>query len=921
VKIDKASLHASERPSPHNGNPPQDAQANPQANHKGIWSVSNRRERRAHRILLPASSVALLTLLVLALGVGIVVGRLWPRSSGQPIAALSPLPPTEIPLASPPPPTATATSAEAGDTLETLYIDISPRDMEQLRAKRQEALELGILLAANGDYVPAAMRLGHEEIPVELRLKGDWINHIAHDKWSFRVRTVGENYVYGMQRFSLHDPSMRSYLNEWLFLENMRSEDVLAVGYRFVHLVLNGEYKGIYALEEGFSKELFESQQRREGLIIRYDEDLVWEYRAFYDDQLIPRGVNEFYIIDEFQSGQIESNPALAAQRDAAVGMLRALWTGERNAAEVFDLTRMGWFLALSDLWSAPHGLIWHNLRYYYNPITALLEPIAFDSDALAGELDMAGLPQEVFYNDPYLMAAYVQALERISQPGYVEALETELGAPYETLRAALEPEFGADLLEEPWDLLRGRQALIRQVLDPYQTVYAYVQRPLSESQLLVDVGNLLELPLEIVGLEVNGQLVPATPEWVRAESIDLLVPPPSTDPDALILRPLAATATSMPYVHLQIPKSEFPNLATEEIQIVTRLWGSAKEHKDPVLPGYTVPRANGPIPEMPTVSQVLALHPYLEHDLDNQMLFVDGGTWDIIGNLILPAGYGLRLAPGTTLRFGRDNFLLSSGPLDFQGTEEEPILLQPVTASASGSDADQWRGIVVLSASSPSIWNYVTVERTAAIDQDGWTLTGGTTFYESPIRLTHSRIVESRAEDGINVVRARFEFADCEFSSSISDAFDADFSQGTVSDCNFHDTGGDGIDISGSDVEVQRVRMLNIGDKGISVGEASRLKANDTHFENVGMGVVSKDLSHATLRNAVIINAHVAGLAAYEKKGAYGPASMVADHVSFSDIPPERQTLIQTGSWIVLDGKRLDGTDIDVDALYQQQP
>jgi hypothetical protein len=921
VKIDRASLHTSERPNPHENNPPPDTQAEPQANHKGTWLARERRELRTGRIRLPASFVALLTLLVLALGAGIVVGRLWPRSSGQSIAALSPLPPTEIPFASPPPPTATATSREAGDTLDTLYVDISPGDMEQLRAKRQEALELGILLAANGDYVPAAMRLGHEEIPVELRLKGDWIDHIAHDKWSFRVRTVGDNYVYGMQRFSLHDPSMRSYLNEWLFLENLRGKDVLAVGYRFVHLVLNGEYKGIYALEEGFSKELFESQQRREGLIIRYDEDLVWEYRAFYDDQLIPRGVNEFYIIDEFQSGQIDNNPALAAQRDAAVGMLRALWTGERNASDVFDLAKMGWFLALSDLWSAPHGLIWHNLRYYYNPITALLEPIAFDSDALAGELDMAGLPQEVFYDDPYLMAAYVQALESISQPGYVEALETELGTAYETLRAALEPEFGADVLEEPWDLLRSRQALIRQVLDPYQTVYAYVQRPASESQILVDVGNLLELPLEIVGLEVDGQLVPARPEWVAAESIDLLVPPPSTNPAGLILRPLAPTTTSMPYVHLHIPTAEFPDSTVDEIQIVTKLWGSAKEHKDPVLPGYTVPRADGPIPDMPTVSQVLVLHPYLEHDLDNQMLFIDGGTWDVVGNLILPEGYGLRLAPGTTLRFGRDNYLLSSGPLDFQGTDEEPILLEPIPSGASGNDADQWRGIVVLSAGSPSIWNYVTVERTAAIDQDGWTLTGGTTFYESPIRLTHSRIVDSRAEDGINVVRARFEFADCEFSNSISDAFDADFAQGTVTDCSFHDTGGDGIDVSGSDVEVQRVSMLNIADKSISVGEASHLRASDTRFENIGMGVVSKDLSHVTLRDAAIINAQVAGLAAYEKKAAYGPASMTADHVSFSDTPPERQTLIQTGSWIVLDGKRLDGTDIDIDSLYQQQP
>jgi hypothetical protein len=862
----------------------------------------------------------LVALLILAFGAGVLVTRFFTSVPLSPAPTLQPLPPTPLPPSPTPPATPTATAPDAGDALETLYIEIAPADFARIEAKRKEALRLGILLAADADYVPATVRVGQsptQAVPVELRLKGDWTDHFAYQKWSFRVRTLGEHYLFGMRVFSLQDPSTRTYLNEWAFMQNLYLEDVLAVRYRFVQVVLNGEPQGIYALEEGFSKELFEAQERREGLIIRYDEDLVWEYRAFYEDQLIPRGVDKFYIIDEFQSGRIDADPLLSAQRDAAVGLLRGLWTGERNAAEVFDLEAMGKFLALSSLWRAHHGLIWHNLRYYYNPVTGWLEPIAFDAHPLPSPSSYGriGLPQGAFYRSPRLKAAYVRQLERISQPGYVEALEAQSGAEFEALRVALEPEFGPDVLSPPWDVLRRRQELIRQVLNPYQMVYVYVQHPSSgqTTTLHVDVGNLLGLPVEVVGFEVNGALSPARADWVAPESGDLVVPAPAESPDALILRSLDLQATHMPYVHLNVPRSALSLSGTPgvpEFAIVTRLWGLTTTLTRTVLPGYTPPLTQGPLPEVPTVAQALAQHPYLERVNGENTLCIASGTWDVEGDLVLPAGFGLRLEPGTILRFGRDNHLLASGPLDFQGTADAPILLQP--------SADRWRGVVVLQAGVPSTWNYVTVERASALDRGGWTLTGGITFYESPIRLNRCRILDSQAEDGINVIRTQFTFLQSEFGPAISDGFDADFAQGIVEECAFHDTGGDAIDVSGSDVQVHHVRLLDISDKGISVGEASWLTAQDVYIENADFGVVSKDLSRATLEDGTIVGVRIAGLAAYIKKPNYGPATLTASDITFVDVPPQRRTLVQTGSWIDLEGRRIWGVDVDVEALYQ---
>ena len=102
-------------------------------------------------------------------------------------------------------------------------------------------------------------------------------------------------------------------------------------------------------------------------------------------------------------------------------------------------------------------------------------------------------------------------------------------------------------------------------------------------------------------------------------------------------------------------------------------------------------------------------------------MLRISPGVWNIEKDPVLPDNFGLYVGPGTTLRFAPDAILLARGPLVFQGTAEEPIILGP-----SGTS---WAGIVVLEAEEPSFWRHVLVEITNGIERGGWILTGGITF------------------------------------------------------------------------------------------------------------------------------------------------------------------------------------------------
>lgn len=872
----------------------------------------------------------LLTLALIAIVTGGIILQIWRVDAPAGGSALSPAAPAPFTPTAPPPETPTATAPEPSISLETLYIDIAPDDLAQLEAKRAEALESWILLTSDEDFVPATLRLGETQYAADIRLKGDWADHIAHDKWSFRIELRGDEYLHGMQVFSIHDPSARVYLNEHLFFKNLSYEDVLGVRYDFLRIVLNGEYKGIYALEEGFAKELLEFQQRRESVIIRYAEDLLWQAWAAYDDNVVPPGLTSFYLIDDFNSAQIDSSPTLSAQRDTAIRLLRGFTTGELPATEVFDLERMGKFLALSDLWSTLHGLKWHNLRYYYNPVTSRLEPVAFDNAPFSPELDFddVGLDSESFYHDPHLQAAYARALWEVSQPSYLTTLEERLEPEYERLRAELEPEFGEAVLAAPWDLLWRRGDLNRQRMSPIQTAYAYRVAPVDltamsipSDTVVLEIGNLLDLPVEIVGIRVGelsttaqqaAEMAAPTTAWVDPTSWSYIVPPIAGNPESIVLRALEQDQAALPYVRLTTPLRA---PAGTDIQLLTRVWGLTRTLTQTVISSYVLPAAQSPRPTTPSLDTVLKRHPYLQPATEPNWLTIPEGVWEISGTLTLPSGYGLQLGPGTTLEFDEDGFLLASGPLLFLGTAEAPVVLKPY--------GETWLGIAVLDAGAPSLWQYVTIENTNAIQHEGWTFTGGVTFHRSSVHISHVHFAGTRAEDALNIIRTTYEIIDTEFSNTASDAFDGDFTTGTIERCIFTDIGADGIDVSGSDLTVQNVRFYNLGDKGLSIGEASHATAQGITATGAAFVAVSKDASSLTITSVSARDITVAALAAYTKKSAYGPATMTVDNIDFGNAPPERQTLVQTGSHIDLNGQRIWGIDIDVDALYeaQQQP
>ena len=75
-----------------------------------------------------------------------------------------------------------------------------------------------------------------------------------------------------MEEFSVQKPITRNYTYEFIFHKFLKFNNLISLKYSFVNFYMNDSDQGIYAVEEGFAKELIERNKRRNGPIFGLEE-------------------------------------------------------------------------------------------------------------------------------------------------------------------------------------------------------------------------------------------------------------------------------------------------------------------------------------------------------------------------------------------------------------------------------------------------------------------------------------------------------------------------------------------------------------------------------------------------------------------------------------------------------------------------
>ncbi len=860
--------------------------------------------------------------------------------------------------------------------LKKININIALDEFNGLKAQRESALEKGVFFNEDqeGNF-KAKLDYRGQKLSAKIRLKGKLKDHwIDSKKWSLRV-TVKDGNLDGLTRFSIQHPKTRNYHYKELIQHISEVMGVMHPKTFFAKVLINGDSIGIMEIEEHFDSQTPAIHQRPSGFLFKQEGEDAGGYShsspegTFFNNTL-------FYQLNDVDRVNTQLYKKQKDDYWLALGLFKEFTIGNMPASDVFDIENIAKSLAVISFFNAPHALVPGNLYFYFNPVTKKFEIIPNEYEAATTMYEFMRIANLGYYDyvvwldvfekivtDPLFHVAFKthsqkltdyvnnnsKALNDSSEESLkvlrkefhflpripIEALIKDQNKKMELIKAGAffnhskTPVYIADRIKELEKINFNKPTPLN------KKIALYLER--TGSGVKIEIFN--RLPQDTIlgtfytgvncirGSDTHKPEAPSRDscEVVRAHGITL--PPGAEIKNTAnifhLVQPLksASRTVVIPDVnegdtfHLFLPHPSDETTFVEGVILVS------DDHILQMTPAF--PYKNFPNPpsidahplKADSLDALLTTYPFLTYDEVAKIVHVAAGEWALDAFVILPVGVGLHVSEGTHITFAKEAGILLKGRLEINGSADKIVVLK------AANPEEGWRGVTVLQANNaedaePSLVQHTIFENTKYAQHKAWITTGGVTFYESDVNLTHTVFEGSQAEDALNIVRSHFSLEHLDFRNVRSDAFDADFTKGSITQSSFDNIGGDGIDFSGSDITADHLKFSNVHDKAISVGEASQFKGNHMYVTNSGTGVASKDGSQSIIENATFDNIAQAAMMAYIKKSEYGGGKIFAQNIKFES--HENAIVAQKKSFISIDGIEIKTRKINIDKLYK---
>ena len=494
--------------------------------------------------------------------------------------------------------------------------------------------------------------------------------------------------------------------------------------------------------------------------------------------------------------------------------------------------------------------------------------------------------------DDPVFMEAYGRAMEEITQRDYLYHILDDPEIPEKV--AILQQEFG----DYAWDpqILKHNRHIMRLALFPDRCLNVFLEKH-EDNQIHLSIENYGKFPVEILGLQKKEAKVFGRP------SEKTIIWPKTRE---TVIIPLEAEYQRL-FVSKKNKRTVFD--PAKDIPKVSLLWKTLG----------TTPVEEADITLWQNRQQLFADNDlfrkkpnyqefeFLEVNEEDKIIRLKPGKWTLRKELIIPEGYLFTAGPGCTLEmFSYHAKIISFSALRFEGSPQEPVQIQSSTRKG--------QGILVLETADTSILKHCSFSYLSNPNSPTWAITGAVNFYQAPVKLSHCIFANNQSEDALNIIRTNFTMEEVLFSDIYSDAFDGDFVTGNIKNCTFSQLGNDAIDVSGSEIFVSNVDIMDAGDKGLSAGEASQLNAKNISIVNCEIAVASKDRSELIATNLILRNNRL-GFTAFQKKPEFGPSLITVLETQLSN--NEVNYLIEENSSLNLNGQTVETTTGVIDRLY----
>ena len=629
-----------------------------------------------------------------------------------------------------------------------------------------------------------------------------------------------------MEEFSIQKPITKNYAYEFLFHKLLKKSNNLYLKYFPINLYFNDENRGVFAIEESFSKELLERQKKRNGPIFSLNEDIgEWYPNVNYELY------SESYWISQY--------PKLT---ESAFSILNKVKDNENLDIEnYFDIDRWASYFAVIDLLGSYHGSLPKSVRLYFNPTTSKFEPIGYDAHFGAGDFSnfiLADLLQEKRSNCIYIceeydwyfkffklkngqlnfsfLEKYIYYLELYSSDKFINEFLVEINDELNNFNLSVYSETSKV------------DKISRKGLGPY----------LYDDQIIFKRANLIKQRINSIKIN-NLKISLKNKELIFKDNYsNFPVKITSTDCDNGVDEEFYLAGNMTIEWHKGCKK-----IVIEEYE------------ETPIFVKEDITMSKKKIINIEKDFINLASHPAVEKKSKNN--FIISENLILKKNTYIKKNQNFIINNNVVLKLINNSVLFVKGNINFNGIKEKEIF---VKSDGTGS--------IIFANNNVKIKN-TNFENLGYPKLEQYSLFGGLNFIKSNVILENVTIQKSNSEDAINFINSQSVLKNIFLQNIRSDAIDIDFGSSEFEKINCLEVRNDCFDISGAEINGTKLIASNAYDKALSAGENSNIYITDLNLMNNKVGIAVKDGSKVTLKNLNLFNNEY-DVAIYNKKNEF---------------------------------------------------
>ena len=719
--------------------------------------------------------------------------------------------------------------------IKEIKIFIKFKNFEKILKDRETALINSI--NADPKNVPCKISDGIKIYKCKVRLKGDLADHWHTAKrMSLRIDVKG-GFVHGMKEFSIQQPRTRQFPYDAVF-HNINSEfgRLSSNTSKFYSVKVNGENWGIMNAEPIIDQKYIEINEVKRLGVFRISNQKAWAHSKINDSY------PHYFISDPTINISMRGNDKIILENPILNEIYSHIFFSLSNKdGDVFNREIMVGNLAYALVWGSLHTLSNANAWYVWNTYEKKLEPVLTDQAHWQNTKkyidSLRDLPFEykiIFKTNPLKKEELYHELIKLDY-------FFEKNNPIDNVNSLKRQYFPNDqrFTKTPiYDNLSFLNENISEVVNKINLLAASDFERTKSSQITEEQLEQIDKVSEIFHFS-DGTIRIFNLLGNEIEAKDIIIGDIKSNIDRTIP---PSRPESLSFIDV---KTNLLGYYSDAISVKFMINGEEKIDSNT----YSLTKINYDLDSSKTVENYCQYNESENHCILKGVVNIDE---TIIFNK------KAIIKPGTKINFREGGNLIFNSSVLIQGTIKEPVSF----------DGNGFGGVYIRNDNKQiSIIQNSNFNNLATVDSLLKRYTGSINGYGGTFKLINIAISNGNAEDQLNIVNAKVDISGLEISNATSDAFDCDFCKGIIKDINFLDVGGDGLDISGSDLKIIKMYARNIKDKAFSVGEKSLAYIDDAFYDSVATGIAVKDSSIVKASNISLKNIKYDAFMTYVKK------------------------------------------------------